>query len=277
MYKHKYFMGTQQKLFTNVRPFLFFFLLCLTLPPIKAFSQVKKYTVANAHAHNDYEHPLPFYTAFNAGFGSIEADVFPVDGALIVSHSKKDIQPDRTLKRLYLDPLLHELEKNKKRKLNLLIDIKENYKLSLELLIKELAPLKKYLFTYQNKNNPVTILISGERPVPAEYKNYPGYIFFDDDLRLAHTPDEWKRVGLVSLSFRRYSSWKGKDALPEKDRSILIHVVDSVHHAGKPIRFWEAPDNEKSWAIQMKLGVDLIGTDKIDQLAGFLEKKIYLP
>lgn len=247
------------------------FLFCFCF--FSGFGQQKNYTVADAHAHNDYEHPIPFYTAFNAGFGSIEADVFPVNGVLIVAHSKKEIQPQRTLETLYIKPLLQELQKNHNRKVNLLIDVKENYKESLQLLMKELEPLKKYLVTENDSSKAVTILISGERPPPDEYKNYPGYIFFDDDLKLVHSPDEWKRVGLVSLSFARYSKWNGDGALPKKDQDTLNYVIDSVHNAGKKIRFWAAPDNENSWLTQMKLGVDLIGTDKIHELAAFLEEK----
>ncbi|MGN6531782.1 MAG: phosphatidylinositol-specific phospholipase C/glycerophosphodiester phosphodiesterase family protein [Ginsengibacter sp.] len=253
------------------RSFLFIFY--LTLLSINIFAQPGHYTVANAHAHNDYEHPVPFYTAFNAGFGSIEADVFPVNGVLIVAHSKKEIDSLRTLNSLYLQPLLKELKKNSDRKVNLLIDIKENYTESLQLLIKELKPLGKYLFTGNDSAKPVTILISGERPPPDEYKNYPHYIYFDDDLRKFHDPNEWQRVGLVSLSFQRYSRWNGKGVLPEKDKDTLLHVVDSVHNAGKKIRFWAAADNGNSWMTQMELGVDLIGTDKIQALADFLEKK----
>jgi alkaline phosphatase len=155
----------------------------------------------------------------------------------------------------------------------LLIDIKENYKESLQLLLQELKPLKKYLVDGNNSSNPITILISGERPPPEEYKNYPKYIFFDDDLRKSHNSQEWKRVGLVSLSFERYSKWNGEGRLPKKDQDTLNHVIDSVHSAGKKIRFWAAPDNENSWRVQMKLGVDLIGPDKIQQLSEFLMKK----
>lgn len=251
----------------------FFLFICLNFFSSQSFSQEKSYTVANAHAHNDYEHMLPFYTAYRAGFGSIEADIFPVNGVLLVAHSKKEIKAQRTLKNLYLDPLLKELQSNAKRKVKLLIDIKENYKESLQLLMQELDPLKKYLVTSFDKNKPVTILISGERPAPDEYKNYPDYIFFDDDLKLFHSPGEWKRVGLVSLSFERYSSWKGEGAISDKDKNLLIHTIDSVHHAGKQIRFWAAPDNENSWATQMKLDVDFIGTDKIDKFAAFLKDK----
>lgn len=260
-------------LFQNVARRFISFLFCISVA-FTALCQPKNYTVANAHAHNDYEHPVPFYTAFNAGFGSIEADVFPVNGVLIVAHSKKEIQPQRTLDSLYIGPLLRELKKNNKRKVNLLIDIKENYKQSLQLLIEELKPLRKYLYSPENKNKPVTILISGERPPPNEYKDYPDYIYFDDDLRKPHTPEEWKRVGLVSLSFERYSHWNGESLLPEKDKDTLLFVIDSVHSSGKRIRFWAAPDNENSWMTQMKLGVDLIGTDKIQALSEFLKKEM---
>ena len=240
---------------------------------INSPAQQRKYTVADAHAHNDYEHSIPFYTAWNARFGSIEADVFPVNGILLVAHSRNALNPQRTLDSLYLKPLLKELGKNPRRKVNLLIDIKADYKQTLQILMQELKPLDKYLSYKLNSAKPVTILISGERPPPDEYKNYPDYIFFDDDLRLFHTPEEWKRVGLVSLSFERYSRWNGEGDIPDSDKKVLTNVIDSVHHAGKKIRFWAAPDNEKSWLTQMKLDVDLIGTDKLQALSAFLTKE----
>ena len=249
---------------------LLFFLVSAS---VRIFAQHKQYTVADAHAHNDYMHPVPFYTAWNAGFGSIEADVFPVNGVLLVSHNKEALDPKRTLDSLYLNPLLKELQNHPHRKVNLLVDIKEDYKNSLLILLQELKPLKKYLVSDKNPQNPLTILISGERPLPAEYKNYPGYIFFDDDLKIPHSPEEWKRVGLVSLSFQRYSHWNGEGGISAADRQILVHIIDSVHRAGKKIRFWAAPDNQNSWRKQMDLNVDLIGTDKIQELSSFLSKE----
>jgi Glycerophosphoryl diester phosphodiesterase family len=245
------------------------FILSLTLFSIRVFAQERKYTIANGHAHNDYNHPVPFYTAYNAGFGSIEADIFPVNGILCVAHSKSEIQPQRTLKSLYLDPLLNKLAANNSRRLKLLVDIKENYELSLHLLIQEIEPLKQYLVT-PHESRSIIILISGNRPPPAEYKNYPSYIFFDDDLKLHHNAAKWERVGLVSLPLVKFSAWKGENSLEQKDIKLLKHSIDSVHLAGKTIRFWAAPDNESSWKMQMKLGVDLIGTDKIGELANFL-------
>jgi alkaline phosphatase len=236
-------------------------------------AQSQTYTISNAHSHNDYLNDRPFTRAYEAGFGSIEADIFPVNDTLYVAHSKKEIQAQRTLKSLYLDSLLHDLTTNSSRHVKLLIDIKENYDLSLQLLEKRLEPFKSFLYSNENTSRPLLILVSGNRPPPAEYKKYPGYIFFDDDLKLHHDAAEWERVGQVSLCFEDFSSWKGEGPLHPKDKRILKHLIDSVHLAGKPIRFWAAPDNTTSWKMQMKLGADLIGTDKLNELARFLRKE----
>ena len=55
-----------------------------------AFSQ--NYTPSNAHSHNDYENPIPFFTAYEQGFGSIEADIFYFNDSLFVGHTFGDIQ-----------------------------------------------------------------------------------------------------------------------------------------------------------------------------------------
>jgi hypothetical protein len=89
---------------------------------------------------------------------------------------------------------------------------------------------------------------------------------------LKHSPEEWERVGQVSLSFKRYSNWNGNDEIGNLDKKLLQNVIDSVHYSGKTIRFWEAPDNENSWQLQMELGADLIGTDKIEVLAALLKR-----
>lgn len=233
-------------------------------------AQPKKYSTANAHSHNDYLNASPFYAAFNNGFASIEADIFPVNGKLYVAHSKKEIGPENTLKKFYIDPLARELAAHPARKMKLLIDIKDNYKVSLDLLLKELIPLNSFLSSPE-AIKPLTILITGTRPPPSEYNNYPSYLFFDDDLKLTHTPRQWQRVGQVSLSFTRYSAWKGEGKPAKGGIKKLRHVIDSVHTAGKTIRFWAAPDNKRSWRLQKKLGVDLIGTDRVEELGSFLK------
>ena len=153
----------------------------------------------------------------------------------------------------------------------MLVDIKENHREALTLLSKELQPLLPYLSTPSAAKN-ITISISGERPPPADYKLYPDYIFFDDDLKRPHSVEEWKRVNLVSLQFDKITQWKGVGPIPSDDLERLKHKIDSVHAAGKPIRFWAAPDTDEAWKQQIKLKVDLIGTDKINELASYLKK-----
>lgn len=233
-------------------------------------AQPLNYTVKNAHAHNDYLHEVPFYSAYKSGFGSIEADVFPVNGELLVAHGKSEIQKDRTLSKLYLIPLKAELKKNPERRLILLIDIKERHPEALSLLVNHLKPLKKRLIT-QDRQGQLMVVISGNRPLPSLYSSYPDYLYFDSDLSKTHTASEWKRVGLVSLQFSKLSKWKGVGEISSEDEAFLKQKIDSVHASGKKIRFWAAPDNEYAWKKLMNLGVDFIGTDKIEELTTFIK------
>jgi len=52
------------------------------------------------HSHNDYAQKRPFWGAYEAGADSIEADVFLVDGELLVAHSRKGLKKENTLRRL---------------------------------------------------------------------------------------------------------------------------------------------------------------------------------
>ena len=70
------------------------------------------YTSANAHSHNDYEQPSPFRTAYNAGFGSIEADIFLQHDSLIVAHAINELSLHRTLDEYYLQPLVNCIKKS---------------------------------------------------------------------------------------------------------------------------------------------------------------------
>src|SRR5205807_5564118 len=66
----------------------------------------------HTHAHNDYEHKRPLFDALDNGFCSVEADVFLVDGELLVAHTRKEVKPERTLEKLYLDPLRKRIKAN---------------------------------------------------------------------------------------------------------------------------------------------------------------------
>ncbi|MFD0795176.1 hypothetical protein ACFQZX_16255 [Mucilaginibacter litoreus] len=230
-------------------------------------SAQKTYTQASIHSHNDYTRPQAFYNAYNAGVGFIEADVYLRNGKLMVAHDSSQISADRTLNTLYLQPL-----QKVQRPVTLVIDLKESYAPLLIEVLRELQPIKTMLNAGDGKS-PVTILITGNRPAPADYDKYPPYILFDDDLQKPHNAEQWKRVAEVSLNFANYSAWKGEGELSKKDEAVLKSVVNAVHAAGKKVRFWGNPDNVAGWQKLMDIGVDILNTDKIDELKSFIAAK----
>ncbi|MCQ6961423.1 hypothetical protein [Mucilaginibacter aquariorum] len=236
-------------------------LIFLFLSPVYA---QQKYTAANIHSHNDYSRPNAFYHAFDAGVGAIEADVFLRNGKLVVAHDTTDAKRLITLEKLYLEPI-QKVMRDRPRPVNLVIDLKENYAPILTELLKELEPLKAFIKT-DRSNSPLSIIITGNRPPPSEYKNYPSYITFDDDLQLPHNPEQWKRVSQVSLNFANYSKWTGNGSLPEQDEKVLKSVINAVHQSGKKLRFWAAPDNPAGWRKLMEFSADILSTDRIDKL-----------
>lgn len=224
-------------------------LFCLLLCVNAAVAQVK-YTVANAHSHNDYEQPVPFHAAYNAGFGSIEADIFLKDGGLYVAHNKNDIRAERTLAALYLDPLL----KDSLRPLQLLIDLKTAAEPTLDALLKLLEGYKKLTVSPLLK-----IVITGNQPDVSKLTSYPAWLFFDGRPYLKYPPEALEKVALISDDFKNYSS-------SEK----IKEAIEAAHKLKKPIRFWATPDNPEAWRQLMELRVDYINTDKIQELANFL-------
>jgi alkaline phosphatase len=228
----------------------------------------------NAHSHNDYEQQRPFALAYENRFGSIEADIWLKDGLLVVAHDAKDIDPNKTLSVLYLDPLVKRIEENrghvypdKKKELQLLIDIKSDAIATLNTLILE---LKKYPSLIHNKN--LRFVISGNRPQPSDYANYPSFIYFDGRPAEQYDKKALKKVGLISENYYKFAMWNGKGEIADNQRAALLSVINKAHEMGKPFRFWATPDTEASWKIFMELGVDYINTDKVEALADFLKR-----
>src|SRR5689334_22425965 len=80
---------------------------------ICAFSTAAQTPLPRAHAHNDYEHARPLLDALDQGFGSVEADIYLVDGQLLVAHNRQDVKRERTLEKLYLAPLKQRFNQHK--------------------------------------------------------------------------------------------------------------------------------------------------------------------
>ena len=249
-------------------------MIVLSFLPVLALQAQVKQDVSNAHSHNDYEQKRPFELAYENGFGSVEADVWLKDGKLCIAHDAKDIDSKKTIGTLYLEPLVNKVKANKghiyadrKKKLQLLIDIKSEAKSTLDALVTE---LENYPELIRNKN--LKFVISGNRPRPVDYVNYPDFIFFDGRPNEEYDKEALKKVGLISESYYKFARWNGMGEIAANERAALLSAVQKAHEKGKPFRFWATPDTESSWKLFMELGVDYINTDKVEGLAAFMGK-----
>lgn len=242
---------------------------------ITALSQPVSWSTANAHSHNDYEQPVPLYTAYNEMFGSIEADIFWFNNELLVAHTPKELSLHRTLDSLYLKPLLAFIKKNKgyayadtMRRLQLMIDIKTDGVTTLGKLV-EL--LQQYPELTQCRT--LQIAISGNRPDPATYTSYPSFIYFDGELSKEYPSAALSRIVMMSDDLKRYTKWNGKGNIPAEEWSALQKIVSRSHALHKPVRFWDAPDFTNAWYQLTHLQVDYINTDSIKALSAFLQHR----
>ncbi|HZK97909.1 MAG TPA: phosphatidylinositol-specific phospholipase C/glycerophosphodiester phosphodiesterase family protein [Prolixibacteraceae bacterium] len=246
---------------------------------IFSISSQAQYTTLNAHSHNDYEQQTPFMLAYNAHFGSIEVDIWAVNGDLFVAHNKSNIKAERSLDSLYIQPIVRLFRKNGGKAwsnypstFQLMIDLKTAAEPTLPLLVEK---LKKYpdVFDSNQNNNAIRVVITGNRPKPSGFSKYPLFIWFDGNVTLKYDDQQLKRIALYSENLAGFTSWKGKEPILEKEAIRLKQVIDSVHGLNKKIRFWNAPDDAFAWKTLMNLKVDYLNTDHIQELSTFLQNK----
>lgn len=230
---------------------------------------------ANAHSHNDYYRPHPFYIAHANRFASIEVDVFLRNGELYVAHAADEIDSTKTLENLYIRPLMHYIDNNGKvyedgSTLQLLIDLKTEGEPTLRVLEEKLRPYRQYFDLHQNPHA-VRMVISGNMPLPERFEAFDSMFFFDGRQGVTYNASQRKRVALISAPFSKFSTWNGLGRIPEPEYVQIKAFIDSVHAAGKKLRFWGNPDTKTCWQAFIKLGVDYINTDNPNELAGFLD------
>ncbi len=234
------------------------------------------YSPAQAHAHNDYEHTIPFWQAYDQHFGSIEANIYARNGQLYVAHDSADISDRRTLDALYIQPIVEKVRANKGKAyadatyvLQWLIDLKTPAAQSLPLLVKQLTAYPDVF----GPNGPVRVVVSGNTPKPDQFAQYPNWLQFDGRPGVGYTPEQLAHVGLISQAFPYYTRWNGKGLIVKKERDRIQAVIDQVHQQGKRIRFWATPDNVNTWKTLMTMGVDYINTDNLSGLGQFLRSR----
>lgn len=244
--------------------------------------------LAQAHAHNDYEHARPLFDALGEGFTSVEADIWLVDGELLVAHDAEDLDPARTLRSLYLDPLRQRVLHNGgvypgRTGFQLLIDIKtEGESTYAELDAQLRSPRYAFLWTSFRFDRvwrgPVTAVVSGNRPRDTMAAQRSRVAFYDG--RIANPTDlgpgsDARLTPLVSDNWTTLFSWTGAGPMPADERAELRAIVQTAHDAGQRVRFWATPDvpgaeRDAIWRELVDADVDHINTDDLKGLADFL-------
>jgi alkaline phosphatase len=247
----------------------------LTVRPIPSGAQPLHYTVANTHSHNDYEQSAPFWAAWQQGFGSIEADIWLVDGRVLIGHDTTEIKIGRTLEEYYIKPLLACIEKNhghpfadSARRLQMLIDVKADSVAALAALI---ALLDRY--PVLEHCGCLKWVISGNRPDPARYTAYPPFIAFDGILHARYTREQLSRIAMMSDDLRHYTRWDPRSGIPDTGLDSLKQAIGRSHAEHLPVRLWNAPDFPLAWHQLMQLQVDYLNTDHIADLAAYLNSQ----
>lgn len=253
--------------------------------PIRAFADDTASTVtplSNAHAHNDYEHPRPLLDALDEGFTSIEADVYLVEGELLVAHHWLQIQKDRSLRSLYLEPLRKRARQYEGRvfkdgpSITLLVDIKRdgvNAYAALHSLLAEYRDIISHTTDDHYEEKAVTVIISGDRAIEEITKSNPRYAGIDGRLGDLNRVIDSKVMPLISDNWSAHFQYRGVGNFSEEERKKLARIVSDAHRNGHRIRFWATPDYEKLWTELHAAGVDLIGTDDLKRLSSFLRRQ----
>ncbi|RPI26917.1 MAG: hypothetical protein EHM61_10255 [Acidobacteria bacterium] len=238
--------------------------------------------LAKAHSHNDYQHARPLLDALEEGFCSVEADIFLVNGQLLVAHDEDEINPERTLEALYLEPLKSRVKQNGGTvhtsvcPFTLMIDVKSAAEPTWKALAKVLERYRDMLTAFEEtkvKSGAVTVLVSGNRAASLMMKHKVRYAGLDGriaDVDLGLTPT---LMPLLSDNWTRYFTWSGKGRIQPKEHAQLKAMVEKAHAAGYLIRFWASPDDPAGWSLLREAGVDMINTDNLKGLSRFLREE----
>ena len=249
-----------------------------------------------AHAHNDYEHERPLLDALDQGFCSVEADIYLVEGQLLVAHNRQDVKADRTLQSLYLDPLREHVRAHgghvhpafatnaalgrplsagaPRVEFTLLIDIKSDGTTTYRALRDVLAGYEEMLTRFTPTSTvpkAVTIILSGDRPVQLVAGESYRLCALDGRISDLEANPSVHLFPLISQSWRPTFGAFEAGGLPASDRTKLRDLIARTHAQGRRLRFWGVPDQPVVWREFYSLGVDMLNTDNLPGLAAFLQ------
>ena len=216
--------------------------------------------------------------ALEHGFCSVEADIYLVDGRLLVAHDRDQVVSSRTLQALYLDPLRERVKKNRGMVFangpgfTLLIDIKseaEQTYAALREVLKPYAGMLTRFRTNATETKAVTIILSGNRPQALLAGEPSRYAAIDGRLPDLESNESRHLIPLISDNWTKIFTWRGAATMPAEERKKLRQMVERAHQQERRIRLWGTPDGPGAWRELWKAKVDLINTDDLGGLQNF--------
>ena len=199
--------------------------------------QPRGLSILRGHAHNDYEHARPLLDALAQGFGSVEADIWLVNGQLLVAHDQADVKADHTLQALYLDPIRDRLQRNGGRifpneaSFTLLIDVKSaaepTYVALRELLQNYTNILTRFTVTGR-QTNALTILLTGNRAVGLVSAESPRWVALDGRMADLESNMPVALMPLISENWTHHFKWRGTGPFPGVEQSKLRQMVERL-------------------------------------------------
>jgi len=255
------------------------------LPPPKTLSEREEQLppLMHVHAHNDYVHHRPLFDALDHGIASVEADIFLVDGQLLVAHDPDKVKPDRTLQSLYLDPLRARAKKFRGRiypngdpTFYLLIDTKSDANETWTVLRKVLEGYSDLVTKFNGKKvtrKAVTVVLTGNRPrdlLPKESVRLAG---LDGQVADLNKPNPNGIFLWMSDDWKPLFKWRGKGPIPDDEKVRLQDIVAKAHDRNMKVRFWDTPESTNFWHELRSDGVDLLNVDNLAGAEKFLRQE----
>ncbi len=234
--------------------------------------------MVRAHAHNDYRHDNPLHDALDKRFHSVEADVW-LEGEIVqVSHD-----PGRnsrgSLEDLYVTPLARRIDQYGSVHGNgetffLWIDLKEDSRELRDAVHAILARYPEVFTRYSDKTieqAPVDVIFTGGGDSKVRYTlEHQIRLATHDGGYLPDAPPVDHRWRWCALHWPGAVGWNGEGEISPDQLEQMRTIVRGVHGQGRRLRFWATPETEAFWRLACDEGLDLINTDKIEELCDFL-------
>ncbi|WP_459188308.1 hypothetical protein ACGE0T_19875 [Parabacteroides sp. APC149_11_2_Y6] len=230
----------------------------------------------NAFSHNDYWRAHPLQDALSLQFNCVEADLWPIDGELYVSHDRPETNPSITFEALYLKPLVARIQANggkvypqSDHPFFLMVDFKEKGEEAYVLLKKQMEPYKDLFCSVEDrvyKEGTILLFISGDRPKKTLPMETTRSAFLDGQIADLNQGIPASLAPVVSDNYKAYFSWMGEGEMPADQLRKMREIISQTHKEGKLFRWWGAPDTPQFQRFFMEEGVDLIGADDLEAL-----------